>query len=114
MSFKTQKEIYEALLAGKKIRFDPWGPGLFIRLDEYGHMVDEKSQRHYSMYSTPNEWSLYEEPNKVKTVTLYRYTYRQEKGSIAQSNWISQSTFWLKDVCKLLKTETKEIQIEDA
>jgi hypothetical protein len=67
-------------------------------------------------------WSLYEEPKKMKTVTLYRYTYQQEKGSIAQSNWISQSTFsnwisqsafWLKGGCKLLKTEEKTIEIED-
>jgi hypothetical protein len=112
MSFKNHLEIYSVLIDGKKIRKTNWLNNAFIYLVD-GSLSDEYSRIVCHDFNEPRKWALYEEPKKVKTVTLYRYTYQQEKGSIAQSNWISQSTFWLKDVCKLLKTESKTIEIED-
>lgn len=58
------------------------------------------------------------EEKKKRTVTLYRYTViDKEKSNIWQSDWV-----WRKDMCgesyayrhhaQLLKTETKEVEIE--
>ncbi|MFO0451274.1 MAG: hypothetical protein ACK52I_21905 [Pseudomonadota bacterium] len=112
MSFKTQKEIYEALLDGKKLIHKLSPPHCYVFLND-GHLESESGEPAVVYFDIPAAWSPYKEPKQMKTVKLYRYTYQQEKGSIAQSNWISQSTFWLKDVCKLLKTEEKTIKIED-
>lgn len=60
-----------------------------------------------------DDWECYE-PKVNKTVTLYRYTYKQYSGSIIESNYVSIS--WDEyhgfGVWELLKTESKEIEIE--
>jgi hypothetical protein len=107
MSFKTQKEIWEALISGARIRHASWGNGRFLRLIE-GFLCDHVCHHSDEYFGHVTDWSLYEEPKKMKTVTLYRYTY-QELGHVFQTPWRSMP---FDSNLKLLKTEEKQIEIE--
>jgi len=108
MIFKNHLEIYSALINGKKIRKETWCNNEFIHLAD-GLMSDEHGRKVYHVFDQPLAWSLYEEPKKMKTVTLYRYTY-QELGHFFQTPWRSMP---FDSNLKLLKTEEKTIEIED-
>lgn len=108
MSFKTQKEIFSALLDGKKIKYGGWIKGTYVHFVEE-RIVDEAERPYESPFLRPDLWSLYEEPKKMKTVTLYRYTY-QEMGHVFQTPWRSMP---FDSNLKLLKTESKTTEIED-
>jgi hypothetical protein len=107
MSFKTQKEIWEALISQKKITHKEWRD-LFLQMDA-GFIVDVDGDRYHDYFDHPSDWSLYEEPKKMKTVTLYRYTY-QELGRVFQTPWRSMP---FDSNLKLLKTESKTLEVED-
>jgi hypothetical protein len=112
MSFKTQKEFFDALANHKKIAWHNWDDSCFVHIDLQGRLVNERGFPAFSMdFIDCSGWSLYEEPKKMKTVTLYRYTYGAGD-SIHESLWTTDEFSYPK--LKLLKTETKEIQIEDA
>lgn len=68
MSFKTQAEIYQALLDGKKITNKFLGDK-FIYLRD-GHLVTPDSYVNYSFidesFFVPRDWEIYKEPKKIK------------------------------------------------
>lgn len=72
MSFKTQAEIYQALLDGKKIT------GILLEEIDYLHLVDGFLKLNgnvgYTSYhfDKPEYWKIYEEPKKKKTVWQWR------------------------------------------
>ena len=110
MSFKTQKEIYEALLNGKKIKHATGIIGTYIHLSD-GNLVDKYGTLADPAFLLTHEWSLYEEPKKMKTVTLYRYTY-QLGLHFYRTAWSSE-VFIANNMARLVKTETETIEIED-
>lgn len=64
---KNQREIYEALLSGKKIRFLGWELTEYVCLDEEGNTVDEIGKSCHSIHvGNARSWSIYEEPKKKK------------------------------------------------
>ena len=110
MSFKTQKEIWEALISGKKIKHyagKNWHRKFIYLVD--GNPCGDNGERCGYSFNHPSDWSLYEEPKKMKTVTLYRYTY-QELGHFFQTPWRSMP---FDSNLKLLKTESKTLEVED-
>lgn len=73
MSFKTQAEIYQALLDGKKIT------GVLLENIQYLHLNDgflkSNEGNAYTMYhfDKPENWSIYEEPKGKKQVWQWRH-----------------------------------------
>jgi len=59
-------------------------------------------------------WSIYQPPKQKKKITLYRYTYETISNNIFQNYWTSEKweDFKSGSHSALLKTETKEIEIE--
>ena len=113
MSFKSQKEIYEALLAGKKLRRDYWDLGHFVHLSQDGSLVNRNGINDSWFFKTPKDWSIYEEPKKKKKITLYRYTYKQGE-NITETPYTTNKygDYFLSNISSLIKTESKEIEIE--
>ena len=107
MSFKTQAEIYQFLLNGAKLRHQSYDKNQYIHLVN-GCLcgVDGTEWREY--FVKPSGWSLYEEPKKV---TLYRYTYEENGGIVSQTTWNNVKRVESYFDHKILKTETKEVEI---
>lgn len=113
MSFKTQKEIFEALISGKKIKHKLAANHFFVHLVD-GSARYSDSSRSGCVFDQPSDWSLYEEPKKMKTVTLCRYTYKSNEG-ITQTQWTTKlfEDYFMANIATLLKTESKTLEIED-
>jgi hypothetical protein len=109
MSFKTQKEIWEALISQKKVSQKTWSDQ-FLYLDN-GFLHDEDGERYSEEFDHPADWSPYKEPKKMKPVTLYRYTY-QLGLHFYRTGWSSEA-FIANQATRLVKTETETIEIED-
>lgn len=58
---KSTKEIYEALLAGKKLCMGDWAPNYYVYLDEAGRLVDPKGCSATYYFNYPEHWSVWEE-----------------------------------------------------
>jgi len=113
MSFKTQKEIYEALIQGLKIARCHSSPYEFFVL-QGGYIHNHCGNRVDFYFDKPELFSIYEEPKKMKTVTLYRYTYQNSYLVISQSKWTTNALRnEVGDHVRLLKTESKNLEIED-
>lgn len=112
MSFKTQKEIWEALITQKKVSHKTW-IARFLHLDG-GFVCDEGGDRYSEEFDYPSDWSPYEEPKKMETVTFYRYTFKTVMGAIRESVWTTESSKeYLPSDFTVLKTESKTLEIED-
>lgn len=106
MSFKTQAEIYQALLDGKTIEFK--SKDVKIRLINGMNHVSKRGGNWLlcdQEYNHQSQWSLHEEPKKI---TLYRHTY-EKHGEVTQTEWSTCHKF--PESKKILKTETKEVEI---
>lgn len=115
MAFKTQAEIWRAILSGQKIKYKD-GEIVFLK-DEILITIDkEREESGWEWaFNCPQHWSIYEEPKPKKKVTLYRYTYREDNGpDIEQTSWCSYGfkEGWSHHFT-LLKTESKEVEYDD-
>jgi hypothetical protein len=71
MNFKTQAEIYQALLDGKKIRESSWTTE-YVYLKN-GVLVCQEDYRMTYGFADCSKWSIYEEPKPKKQVWQWRY-----------------------------------------
>jgi len=111
MSFKSQREIWEALLGNKKLTFSEWSRSDFVYFNESGSLVDESGDLHPDLdYGIPGLWSIYEEPKKKKKITLYRYTYKEHSGHIFCSAWRSGEP---QNIGSVVLTEAREIEVDE-
>lgn len=113
MRFKTQAEIYQALLDRKKIIYKE---GEIVGLVDgvvRNFFRDGTSAIAKWGFYHPEEWSIYEEPKPKKKVMLYRYTLENTKyGTAHQTAWES-APFDGNSFVKILKTESKEVEADD-
>jgi len=76
MSFKTQAEIFQALLDGKKL--------MYIGVSKYyvhfknGTIVDATGDYMPYNFASPKDWSIYEEPKPKKQVWQWRFIDRDK------------------------------------
>jgi len=59
MPFNTQKEIYEALIAGKKLKRRGWSDLLGYVHMVNGMIVDEKGNTDNEIFASPEEWRFF-------------------------------------------------------
>ena len=113
MAFKTQAEIFKALIDGKKIVFNQWMKTSFAHLKD-GFIRTDSGSLLLADFSLPEAWSIYEEPKPRKKVTLYNYTYVQE-GVFLETGFTSKSFVKnsILSQTKLIKTESKEVEYDD-
>ena len=55
---KTQKEVFEALLSGKKVYYQLMGTVVELHLSEDGFIVDENGERKNHAITKPELWSI--------------------------------------------------------
>lgn len=77
---KSQKEIYEHLLKGGKVRNR--GGGSITHLQENGNLNDRWS------FSSPEEWEIYEPPKPKKK--LYKWAVKESSAP----NWFESTNFY--------------------
>lgn len=90
MSFKSTKEIFQALIDGKKIKRKSWCNILFLMISEDGSLVDEKGTKTGYYFENPDEWEICEPPKKK--IKFYKYQYRP-KGH----TWLETMEFYIDD-----------------
>ena len=71
-NFKTQAEIYQALLDGKKIRW------FCFNEDKYVYLKEGITRNNYDgttsfFFDTPKEWSEYMPPKETKSIKVYGF-----------------------------------------
>lgn len=71
MSFKNTKEIYQALIDGKKIRQKSWRQSLYIYLNENGNTVNQDGVRESYYLTNFENWEIYQEPKKKVKFYVY-------------------------------------------
>jgi len=65
MSFKTQKEVYEALIAGKKLQHKTWtDPGDYVHLVN-GNLVTSTGKTSTHFLLSPGEWRVLKTKPKI-------------------------------------------------
>lgn len=115
MSFKSQKEIWEHLIAGGKVAIkESCCAPLF--LSDKGELRSEHGPALDHSFSDFADWQIYQEPKLKRKITLYRYTYEfgaSCKG-VEQSSWSDSSwgDVYSGTSRKLLMTESKEIEVD--
>jgi hypothetical protein len=63
---KSQRECYEKLLDGKKLRLVGWRKEKFIELDKDGLLTDDRGGRTCWGFGSWGDWEVYEEPEKIE------------------------------------------------
>lgn len=86
--FSSQREIYQALLDGKKLRYEAWEGYQYICLAG-PLIVDQYHSKASYGFEEPSQWELYTEPKKMKTVW----------------EWLCQLKGGVSSVCGVLYTE---------
>lgn len=108
--FETRAEIWRHLLNGGKITIGNHKAYLFLKDDE---LYSSDGYKDVSVFDWPEKWSIYEEPKPKKKVTLYNYTY-ESKDKIYETGFSSLDFNMFPLIRgKLLKTESKEIEVDD-
>lgn len=114
MAFKTQAEIFKALLDGKKIEYKDGEIVGLMDGNTCTFFLDGTSVPARWSFSHPNEWSIYEKPKPKKKVTLYRHTMSNRiSGNIYQTTWESVETAVDTKFIEVIKTESKEVEYDD-
>jgi len=80
MTFKTQQEIYKALLDGKKVTD---GTSI-ISFNQHGYLMDQDGFSVSFNFSTKDRWHLYTEP-KPKVVL---YEYMVKNSHVDRNRWL--------------------------
>lgn len=90
--FKTQAEIYQALLNGDWLKQALWKDGEFVYLGK-GILLDERGQSPNISFFKPQDWSIVEKPKPPRK--LYAFIKKPfeimfsplEKLSVSHSWW---------------------------
>ena len=99
----------------KKLRRKEWDRGRYAEYSDHLHLWIRDIGQTYDYLShlfMKDDWEVFEEPKKV---TLFRHTYKDNRDSINQTEWTSDS--WENYAIKqgfgwyFYKTETKEIEL---
>lgn len=109
--FNSTKEMMEYVLGGGKITKFKWNVGHFLVLDNEGNFVDQNGKLYLLKLETCCDFKKYIEPKKKKQITLYRSTYSGGSGYYFQGEWTTDNE--RKHSYKVVKTETKTIEVED-
>lgn len=73
MSFKSQKEIWEHLIADGKIIAN----GEFIAsINGEGFLAFSDGSLSSDNFEDPGRWKIYQEPKPKRKITLYKYLFR--------------------------------------
>ena len=56
------KDIYQALIDGKRIKNVTWRATAYNYLNSDGNLVDDTGRRVYEPFVDEKQWSIYEEP----------------------------------------------------
>jgi hypothetical protein len=97
MTFKTQADIWRALLDGKKVKHYIWADGSFVYL-ECGFVRDEKGENLAFYAVKPDEWSIYEPPKQKRKVSRYRFTNLETGEIVDSSSYYSDEGFFTSDL----------------
>jgi hypothetical protein len=92
LELKSDKEVFVALINGKKIRERYFTPLYYFHLDEDGNLKDSLGiRRDLDNIGACFNWELYEEPKKKKTIEMkfYRYHFLHSKNHVL-SNWTTE------------------------
>lgn len=71
MSFKNTKEIYQALIDGKKLHNVEWSEKCYVYLNKDGFLIDNYGLIMSPDFSKFKDWEIYQEPKKK--VKFYAY-----------------------------------------
>lgn len=85
MILKNKREIYQALVEGKKIISKSFSKK-YIYLNDYGLLCDSEGVELNLGFDPINEWSIYQEPKKKKVLKEYLI---KEKNEPAFCRWFS-------------------------
>ena len=66
MSFKSQKQIWEHLISGGKVRYYAYSKAGFNYFNSEGQVVNFRGIPVSESFACPEDWSIYEEPKKKK------------------------------------------------
>jgi len=113
MSFKNTKELLQALIDGKKIIHSYYEKDAFIYLHE-GKIWSNSTDKEFG--TVFNEYEKFEIVKEKKKITLYNYIYKiiSANPKIFESGFTSHDwSFFHIEGRKLLKTETKEIEVDN-
>lgn len=106
MSFKTQLDIYKALIDGKKLISEYSEGYIFFN---NGFLNNDEGKLVEYAFNSPQNWSIYEEPKKK--MKLFRYTIKSNTfNEIFQSQWTDREYKEMSS-CVLIKTEEKELEV---
>lgn len=100
----TLKEIYQALIDGKKIKHKSWDNGEFIRISE-STLIDEHGRHSMVSICESFEWSIYEEPedlDKKIEDTKCRLLHEFVNGL---------DTFKVHEICNLIDLKIKKAKL---
>lgn len=64
---KNEKEMYEALLVGKRICDEMWPKESYIELNGEGAAVTHHGEPYHYWLVEPEHWKVWESPKKLKT-----------------------------------------------
>lgn len=117
MRFKNQKELFQALLDGKKIQSSTWIHDDYAYLDKSdGIIKDSFNVRFFLQLNDPSLFHIYEE-SKPK-VKIYLYSYYSK--ALCQWFWSGQyyandDAFKLdhKNIDKFMKLENTCIEVDE-
>ena len=105
------KEIFEALLAGKKIGCKEWLEKEYIYLDDEGHLRDEDGYLVYDI-AFNTDMFIYEEPKKKVELFLWAFPGGQDFYATLNTNFMTEEEAKLamgKDASKTNISITVEI-----
>ena len=115
--FNSKKEVIEALFAGKKLIIQGVQGYYFWSLESIGYCVSEGGGALHTTFEDLfkdvkiSDFSIYTEPKTPQKIKLFRYTYwYAEKNTTMQALWTTQEPLRF---VKLLKTEEKEVEINE-
>ena len=109
--FKSQQEIWQYLIDGGKVCTIDSKPGEFLTFNG-GFISSEGGEITECGFFRSHNWKKYIEPKKKKVITLYRYTYIIN-GEIEQTRWLSTPKYPYASEDKIIKTESKETEVDD-
>jgi hypothetical protein len=87
MEFENQKEIYEALLAGKKVCQNNWDKDQYVYIDELGFIMNQNNKLVSYTFNEPGLWKIWKE--QKKKIKRWLWTYRD----LSESGWLIDNMY---------------------
>lgn len=105
--FKTVREVYQALLDGKKVRRDGWCPNAFLFFNDAGDICMRNGEAVWVSWLSidhPEEWSIYEPPARTGTFQEAVEWVWENKGCASRRSEANEDIFLLLDAYGRLYT----------